>query len=215
MSLFIVDCTWTKTIANGTDKPLARTQHCALNTPKGDKVFLFGGHHSPQSRLNDTWFLEVKTMEWRRIGGDKDNTGNLESSCGAPGPRANVGACVYENKVYLFGGHGGLNYARVAFNDLYCFDLTTEVWEKLVPNNNAPDGRGGHSLFASEGKIYIYGGWNAEMQYNNVWVYNLESKEWTDPDIYNEIPRWNHCSALVEAIPTWKFFIFGGECAEY
>jgi len=39
--------------------------------------------------------------------------------------------------------------------------------------------------------------------------------EWSDPDIYNEIPRWNHSSILVEAIPTWKFFIFGGECLEY
>jgi dynein heavy chain, axonemal len=178
-------------------------------------VFIFGGHHSPQARLNDTWFLDVKSMEWRKIGGEKDNTTNIESSIGAPGPRANVGATVYKNKVYMFGGHGGLNYARVAFNDLYSFDLTNETWEKHVSNNNAPDGRGGHSLFASDDKIYIYGGWNAEMQFNNVWVFNLETKEWTDPDIYNEIPRWNHCSALVEAIPTWKFFIFGGECAEY
>lgn len=29
------------------------------------------------------------------------------------------------------------------------------------------------------------------------------------------MPRWNHCSVLVEAIPTWKFFIFGGEAHEY
>ena len=115
----------------------------------------------------------------------------------------------------MFGGHGGLNYARVAFNDLYSFDLTTETWEKIQPKNNPPDGRGGLSLFASDQKVYIYGGWNAEMQYNNIWVFNLETKEWTDPDIYNEIPRWNHCAALVEAIPTWKFFIFGGECAEF
>jgi len=115
----------------------------------------------------------------------------------------------------MFGGHGGLNYARVAFNDLYCFDLATETWEKIQPKNNAPDGRGGLSLFASDQKVYIYGGWNAEMQYNNIWMFNLETKEWTDPDIYNEIPRWNHCAALVEAIPTWKFFIFGGECAEF
>lgn len=39
--------------------------------------------------------------------------------------------------------------------------------------------------------------------------------EWTDCDIFNGVPRWNHCSLLIEAIPTWKFFIFGGECAEY
>lgn len=39
--------------------------------------------------------------------------------------------------------------------------------------------------------------------------------EWTDCDIFNGTPRWNHCSLLIEAIPTWKFFIFGGECAEF
>jgi len=53
------------------------------------------------------------------------------------------------------------------------------------------------------------------MQFNNIMVFDLNTKEWSDPDIYNEIHRWNHCSVLVEAIPTWKFFIFGGECAEY
>jgi len=53
------------------------------------------------------------------------------------------------------------------------------------------------------------------MQYNNVHVFDLERLEWSDPDIYNGIPRWNHSSLLVEAIPTWKFFIFGGECLEY
>lgn len=39
--------------------------------------------------------------------------------------------------------------------------------------------------------------------------------EWTEADITNGVPRWNHSSLLLEAIPTWKFFIFGGECAEY
>jgi hypothetical protein len=53
------------------------------------------------------------------------------------------------------------------------------------------------------------------MQYNNVLFFDLEKGEWGDPDIYNEVPRWNHSSVLVEAIPTAKFFVFGGECAEY
>jgi len=178
-------------------------------------VFLFGGHHSQQTRLNDTWFLNVKDFEWVRVGPDKDNLTNQDSSIGAPPPRANAGACIYQNKVYIFGGHGGLNYNRVAFNDLYAFDLEAETWEKIVPANNPPEGRGGHSLFANNNKIYIYGGWNPEMQYHNIMILDLETLEWSDPDVYNEIPRWNHSSVLVEAIPTWKFFIFGGECAEY
>jgi dynein heavy chain len=115
----------------------------------------------------------------------------------------------------LFGGHGGLNYQRIAFNDLYTFDFETCEWEKIAYSNSAPDGRGGHSVFAFDEKVYIYGGWNSEQQYNNILMFDLEKKEWSDPDIYNGIHRWNHCSVLVEAIPTWKVFIFGGECAEY
>jgi dynein heavy chain len=178
-------------------------------------VFVFGGHHSPQARLNDTWILQVKELEWRRIGADKDNTTNQESSIGAPGPRANMGACLYQGKVYIFGGHGGLGYQRVAYNDLYSFDLETETWTKIHMENAPPEGRGGHSLFANENKLYVYGGWNSEMQYNNLCVFDLEKNEWSDPDIFNEIPRWNHSSVLIEAIPTWKFFVFGGEQAEY
>jgi len=178
-------------------------------------VFIFGGHHNPQSRLNDAWYFKFKDLEWSRIGEHQDNTSNQESNCGAPAPRANMGACIYNGKIYIFGGHGGLNYQRIAFNDLYTFDLETEAWEKLSYANTAPDGRGGHSVFASDEKVYIYGGWNSEQQYNNILIFDLEKKEWSDPDIYNEIHRWNHCSVLVEAIPTWKFFIFGGECAEY
>jgi len=214
------DVIWTKENAKGDDNPLARTQHVALTVSKsGDRVFLFGGHHSPKARLNDTWILNVKELEWNRIGKENNNLTNQDSSIGAPAPRANAGACFYDSefgkKVYVMGGHGGVNYARLAFNDLFSFDIETETWEKLEGINNAPEGRGGHSLFPNNGKLYVYGGWNCEMQYTNICIFDLEKKEWSDPDIFNGIPRWNHSGILVEAIPTWKYFIFGGECLEY
>jgi len=43
----------------------------------------------------------------------------------------------------------------------------------------------------------------------------LDKCEWSDPDIYNEIPRWNHSAIMVEAIPSWKYFIFGGETGDF
>lgn len=206
--------TWYKETAIGDEKPMARTQHTAIALPD-NRIWLFGGHHNPQCRLNDTWFLNCKDYEWRRLGKDPDNYTNAPSTIGAPDPRANAGACLFNKKIYLFGGHGGLSYARVSFNDLFTFDVESETWEKLVSVNASPDGRGGHSLFVSNDKVYIYGGWNQEMQYNNILVYDLDTREWSDPDIFNEVPRWNHSCVLVEAIPTWKFFIFGGEQAEY
>lgn len=87
-------CTWFKENTNSEEKPLARSQHAAQTTPKADKLFVFGGHHSPKSRLNDTWMLHIKEMEWRRVGG-KPGLDNQESDVGAPSPRANMGACVF------------------------------------------------------------------------------------------------------------------------
>jgi dynein heavy chain len=43
----------------------------------------------------------------------------------------------------------------------------------------------------------------------------MNTGEWTDPDIYNDVSRWNHCAIMVEAIPTWKYFIFGGESTNF
>lgn len=78
-----------------------------------------------------------------------------------------------------------------------------------------PEGRGGHSLFAIDDKLYSYGGWNSETQYNNVIIFDLNTQEWSDPDIYNDVSRWNHSAVMVEAIPSWKYFIFGGESTNF
>jgi len=155
------DCRWYKESPNGDEKPLARSQHVALYGPDtSGRVFVFGGHHEPKVRLNDTWFFDVKALEWTRVGDEKDNKTNQESGIGAPNPRANAGACIYNGKIFLFGGHGGLNYKRESYNDLHSFDLETNQWERIVSNNNPPEPRGGHSVFAFEEKIYVYGGWN-------------------------------------------------------
>jgi hypothetical protein len=58
---------WFKESCNSEDKPIARTQHLAVPCPindKDSKVFMFGGHHDPKTRLNDTWFFNVKELEW-------------------------------------------------------------------------------------------------------------------------------------------------------
>lgn len=104
-----------------------------MATPKFDRVFIFGGHASPTQRLNDCWWLKVSDYTWTRVLGDKNGNPNQESSIGAPPPRANAGACYYNGKIYVYGGHGGLNYSRIAFSDIYSFDIETETWTKHEP----------------------------------------------------------------------------------
>ena len=102
MFIFTADVTWTKETTTGDERPLARSQHTAVTCgSKNDRVFVFGGHHDPKTRLNDTWFFNVKDMEWVRVGAEKDNLTNAASAIGAPAPRANSAAIVLENKVYI------------------------------------------------------------------------------------------------------------------
>ena len=46
---------------------------------------------------------------------------NSESKIGAPEPRANCTANLFKDKVYIFGGHGGIGYQRTSYNDIYYF----------------------------------------------------------------------------------------------
>jgi hypothetical protein len=69
MKMTPAEAKWTREQTTGDEKPLPRTQHIALSTPKNDKVFVFGGHSNPKTRMNDTWFLNVKEFEWTQVVG--------------------------------------------------------------------------------------------------------------------------------------------------
>ena len=124
---------WEKEQPKGETMPRPRAQHVACVTPSKDRIFMFGGHANPTTRLNDCWWLDVKDYTWTRVEGDKDVPPNQESTIGAPPPRANAGYYMYNNKVYIYGGHGGLSYSRIAFSDIYSFDLETLKWQKYEP----------------------------------------------------------------------------------
>lgn len=47
------------------------------------------------------------------------------SKIGGPQPRAYHSMTPYKNKIIIFGGHGGVDYSRTAFNDIYELDLET------------------------------------------------------------------------------------------
>jgi dynein heavy chain len=47
------------------------------------------------------------------------------SKIGGPEPRAYHSMTYHKNKIIIFGGHGGVDYQRTAFNDIYELDLDT------------------------------------------------------------------------------------------
>jgi tRNA wybutosine-synthesizing protein 3 len=101
------ECNWTKQGEKwGDNGPLSRSQHTAVAFT--DKLWVFGGHFTPQVRLNDVWIYDTKNNSWfQPPWQDKITPTNNKTTGGGPCPRANSAAVIYGNKVYLFGGHGG------------------------------------------------------------------------------------------------------------
>ena len=86
----------------------------------------------------------------------------------------------------------------------------------MIEYVNTPcDPRAGHSVFTIKDIFYVYGGWNLESQFNDIALFNITTREWIIPDIFNETPRWNFTAVMAEAIPSWRYFIFGGEIGDF
>lgn len=127
-----------------------------------------------------------------------------------PAPRSNHTTCFHENSVVLFGGHGGVGYQRRSFNDCWLLNLDNARWIELVCNGSVPAPRCGHESFTKDALVFIFGGWNNEQQFNDLFCLDIEQKDWSDVDLSWGVPRWNCALQLVEAIPSWRVFVFGG-----
>jgi dynein heavy chain len=127
-----------------------------------------------------------------------------------PAQRSNHTSAFIENTVVLFGGHGGVGYQRRAFNDAWVLNLDNARWHELTCQGNPPAPRSGHVSFAKETDMFVFGGWNNETQFNDLFMLDIENKDWSDVDLSWGVPRWNCAIQLVEAIPSWRVFVFGG-----
>ena len=110
---------------------------------------IFGGFCSG-TRVNTCYIATKKAegLEWKEVG---------QSSPDKPCVRASHSAVVNGTKCYIFGGQDDENNK---LNDLWEFDMETEIFSKieLGPNSYQPMARSGHSANMFNKKMYIFGG---------------------------------------------------------
>ncbi len=210
---------WKQLPATG-EPPRPRSSHSAVKL-NDDRIMIFGGFLDSKTRYNDCHVLvKVNTSpEWMQPPNQKQEGPplNAPSKVGAPDPRGYHSATYHSGKVYIFGGHGGVDYRKIAFNDLFALDVATFEWTKMNPKGNPPEARGGHtaSMMAEQEKIMFFGGWSFCSQFNNLVIYDIKADEWVEPEISHEISKWNMGAVLAPSIPSWKYFIFGGGCGNF
>jgi dynein heavy chain, axonemal len=206
---------WKKVTVTG-DKPLARWRHSAT-VVDGTAILIFGGFHSSTNRFNDVHIFDTVSLSWSQpIESQCDFTprGNhiptKNSWASAPTPRGAHSCNVVDSSMYVFGGYGGSGYSRRDFNDMFTLDLTSFEWLKTKCAGKNPEARSGHTSCVVGKQIFLFGGWNSHVQFNDLYIFDTPTLTWGETNIAFGLPRWNHCACAVEAIPNWKLFVFGG-----
>lgn len=145
---------------------------------------------------------------------DDQSFPGVVTAADSPAPRSgHTCSLVGCDSVVLFGGWGGFGFSRRHLNDVHVFSFISNKWESILCTGNPPSARSGHGSAATEGKMYIFGGWNSETQFNDLFVLDVATKDWSDLDLSWSSPRWNLSMTLVKGLPNDKIFVFGG-CVE-
>ncbi|KAK3808404.1 MAG: hypothetical protein J3Q66DRAFT_354690 [Benniella sp.] len=167
---------WERLIYTKGQTPSKRNDHSA--TLWGDdRIVIFGGNDERNHYCNDVHILHVRTLTWE----------TPEISGVVPVGRVKHAATIVNDKLYISGGcleqeEEGGSHERVS-QELLCLDLLTWEWEEPVDFVS----RYTHTLFAYQGKLFAYGGYNEEMDRTGVTAYmDLDTYEITKINVSSD-----------------------------
>jgi len=195
------------------------------------------------------WKFDTQILEWTWMSGDTVTLlppvfgiQGVPSPLNTPGTRAEQGNSWVDasGNLWVFGGWHFSNY----YSDMWLYDVMTNEWTWMkgpdtsnqlgnygtigIPDPlNNPAARGPHSKWTdSNGNFWIFGGGTQQNYFNDTWMFNISTYEWTwmnglNGGYYNSglcisssmnlpDPRWEHRSSWSD--PTDNFWMYGGSC---
>jgi len=167
--------TWVQTIPNGhPGNPLVREFQSLTNVPGTSLSILFSGvtYNSTTFNPQDTWILDTSVPSWKSANPPSHPPGRGYAVAGAT-----------PTELILYGGHNeGSGFAF--YGDVWRYFYSSNVWRQdnfSNPLNYLHLQRSFHAGVLVGDTLYIFGGYVAPLQTstNDVWSYNLTSKNWT------------------------------------
>ncbi|KAF9149341.1 Negative regulator of mitotic exit [Linnemannia schmuckeri] len=181
----------------GAEPPIPKSGHTAVNI--GQYIIFFGGWDPTTGQCDDTLHVyHTIRKEWNR----PPIQGQL------PTPRHSHSGCNVGSTMYIFGGQVDNYY----LGDIVAMDMKTITqnprWEVIEAQTESPPARSGHSAAVYDGKIYIFGGADADYFYNDIWCFDTRALTWTPIPASGYLPtgRHGHSCTIVEGV----LYIFGG-----
>jgi len=158
------------TPATGT-APAARAYASAVFDPVDRKMVIFGGQ-AGSTRLNDIWEFDLDSYSWADI---------TPGAGSAPAARRTP-VSVYDPAGHRMITWSGQGIGNGFFNDVWEFDLATNVWAEFVPAGGPPNIRyGAAGVFdLVAGDLVSFAGFTNQGRFDDVWRFNAVAATWTD-----------------------------------
>ncbi|XP_015251388.1 PREDICTED: tip elongation aberrant protein 3-like [Cyprinodon variegatus] len=195
------DMSWVpaETLAEG-PTPEARIGHSAIFDPDSKRIFVFGGSKN-KKWFNDVHILDTQSWRWTMV----EAQGNVP-------PLAYHSCSMFRGELFVLGGvFPRPNPQPDGCSDsLYIFDPNLSIWYQPILTGDKPSPRSGHSACViQERYIYVFGGWDTPVCYNDMYMLDLGLMEFSVVKTSGKAPSprsWHGSAVLSEN----KFLIHGG-----
>ncbi|KAI9101049.1 hypothetical protein DFS34DRAFT_612998 [Phlyctochytrium arcticum] len=177
-----------------------RYEHSAAiierNNGSMDLLVMFGA--GDEGLTDDVWTLDLQTYQWTSVTtkGKKPSPRTLHSI----GHISTEIAGRRRDRLYVFGGGTSADEA-VSDSNTYCLDTSTMLWIQVASGTHSPcpQPRLGHTLTAIGDKVYMYGGMNGDITFDDLWIFDTLKNAWTLEDTSgdNLPPRSGHTATAV------------------
>lgn len=162
----------------------------------GNKLLLLGGHSKDTSDNVTVRFIDLES----RVIGIMEATGKI------PVARGGQSVSLVGSKLIMFGGE---DKHRRLLNDVNVLDLETMIWNVVETTKTPPAPRFDHTAAVHVDRYFqIFGGCSHSTFFNDLHVLDLETLEWSQPQIQGNLvsPRAGHAGVSIDE----KWFIVGG-----
>lgn len=176
----------------------------------GDQIYTFGGYCSNEDyrsiKTIDVHVLNTQTLRWSLVPAHRSADGRLLTYPEVPFQRYGHTAVAYEQNIYMWGGRND----DVCCNILYCFNARTLAWSKPEVTGAIPGVRDGHSACLVGKCMYIFGGFEEEMNLfsRDVHCLDLETMHWRFVPTERTPPSYRdfHTATVLND----RMYVFGG-----
>ncbi|KAL9644853.1 hypothetical protein ABK040_005333 [Willaertia magna] len=127
-----------------------------------------------------------------------------------PGPICYHSSCTIGNKMYVLLGMKPMGRSHL---DVYVFNMTTKIWEKIEPLGTPPSPRCLCGSVVVDKKIYIFGGYQVHLHtqhtvFNGLFVFDTETNEWSHIETNGICP--DPRAGMAMFYYKEKIYIYGG-----